>query len=201
MPRRTVIALAVAIAGGPAAAQSLEETALTLERSGAVSTIVRAGPGVVVADGFLEARVVDEPSCTVRITRLDRKPYTEMSSGWGDGPTTRSENLDALYKEVHYGRVIPVDMKRVPDVRGTRNGVVVEQTVDGKWRLPGSPGDQVWCQVWPKREPTCWDALEVSRILPPGAVSDSPERTARIDRAMTHLYGDLCKGAPKKVPF
>lgn len=200
MPLRTVIALAVALVAGPAAAQSLEETALTLERSGAVSTIVRTGPGVVVADGFLEARVVDEPGCTVRITRLDRKPYTEMSSDFG-GPVTRSENLDALYREIHFGRVIPGDIKRVPDVLSTRKGVVVEQTVDGKWRLPGSPGDEVWCNVWPKMAPTCSDALEVHRILPPGAVTDGAERAARIDRAMTHLYGDLCKGAPKKVPF
>ena len=198
----TVAMLAVIAWSGGAAAQSREETVLPLQRSGAQSTVRREGPNVVVVDGLnWEVRVTDPAACTVRITDRSRPAESRISSEWGTGPSTPSPNLDALYKELYLGRVIPGDIKKVPQVVSTRNGVVVEQIVDANWRLAGSPGDEVWCQFWPDGRKTCSDNLTAERISIVRGLPDQDERTARVDRALGHLYAELCKGAPKRVPF
>lgn len=195
------LALLTVACGRPAAAQSLEETVLPLLRSGAESTFKWKGAGIVVDGANWEVKVVDPVNCTVRVTYLDWKPYTEIRSGWGeDGPVIRSENLNAQYRELYLNRVIPSEIKKVPKVLGTNRGVVVDQIVDGQWNLPGNHGDEVWCQFWPKGNKTCWDKIDVDRVAVRG-LSDERERMMRVDRALTHLYGDLCKGSNKKVPF
>lgn len=197
------IAMVVAIAwGSGATAQSLEETILPLQRSGAQSTVRREGPNVIRVEGLnWEVRVTDLAACTVRITDRSRPAESQIRSDWGTGPVTPSPNLDALYKELYLGRVIPSDTKKVPQVVSTRNGVVVEQIVDANWRLAGSPGDEVWCQFWPDGRKTCSDYLLAERISIVRSLPDQDERTARVDRALVHLYADLCKGAVKRVPF
>ena len=187
--RISALLIVAAITASPATAQSLEETVLTLEREGAVSSIRQEGPGVIVADDFIEVRVLDPAACAVRITQRDHTPDKSMAE------------FMATHKEVYLGRVIPGDIKKAPQVLGTRNGVVVEKMDDAQWRLPGSPGDEVRCQFWPKMHKTCWDHIEYSRLSMARNLPDWNERTTRIDRALVHLYADLCKGAQKRVPF
>ncbi|MCJ2074478.1 hypothetical protein MKK68_02225 [Methylobacterium sp. E-016] len=195
------VVAAIAWSGG-ATAQSLEETVLPLQRSGAQSMVRREGPDVVVVDGLnWEVRVTDPAACTVRITDRSRPAESRIRSDWGTGPVKPSPNLEALYKEIYLGRVIPGDINKVPQVISTRNGVVVEQIVDANWRLAGSPGDEVWCQFWPDGSKSCSDSLTVERISIARGLPDQDERTTRVDRALVHLYGDLCKGAAKRVPF
>lgn len=201
--RHLIFALSIALTvAAPAKSQSLEETVLTLQRSGAQSTVRREAPNIVVVDDLnWEIRVVDPAACTVRITDRNRPAESQIRTGWGAGPVKPSPNLDSVYKELYLGRVIPADIKKVPQILGTRGGVVVEQITDANWRLPGSPGDEVWCQFWPDGSKTCWDHIETTRILMGRSAPDQSERTTRVDRALVHLYADLCKGSAKRVPF
>ncbi len=159
-------------------------------------------PGVVVASDInLEVRVIDPAACSVRITQRDREPLTVSGSWDKSEPAVDMSEFTATHKEVYLGRVIPGDIKKVPEILGTRNGVVVEKIDDARWRLSGSPGDEVWCQFWPKQPKTCWDHVEYSRLSVVRDLPDWTERAARVDRALVHLFADLCKGAAKRVPF
>ena len=200
--RYSGLLLLALMTASPASAQSLEETVLTLERGGAQSKITSEGPGVVVASDInLEVRVIDPAACSVRITQRSREPL-KISGSWDKSePTVDMSEFMATHKEVYLGRIIPSDLKKVPEILGTRNGVVVEKIDDARWRLSGSPGDEVWCQFWPKNPKTCWDHVEYSRLSVVRDLPDWNERAARVDRALVHLYADLCKGAAKRVPF
>lgn len=197
------LAWAIALIGCPAAsAQSLEESVLTLERSGAASKIRREGPGLIVAEDInLEVRVVDAVACTVRLTDRSRPEFTTITGEWDSAPAKPSPNLGATHREIYFGRVIPADIKKIPQVLGTRNGVVVEKLDDAQWRLPGSPGDEIWCSFSPDKTKTCWDEKEYSRISIVRGLPDQRERTGRVDRALVSIYADFCKGAQKRVPF
>lgn len=185
-----------------ASAQSLEESVLTLERSGAASKVRREGPGLIVAEDInLEVRVVDAVACTVRITDRSRPELKTITGEWDSTPAKPSPNLDATHHEIYFGRVIAADIKKVPEVLGTRSGVVVEKLDDARWRLSGSPGDEVWCQFWPDKRKTCWDERKYSRISIVRGLPDQEERTGRVDRALVSIYADFCKGAQKRVPF
>ncbi|MET7242939.1 hypothetical protein ABZT49_06180 [Methylobacterium sp. EM32] len=200
--RSLLIVIAFVAGTGTAEAQSLEEAVLTLHRSGAQSKVRQDAPGVVVADDInLEVRVVDPAACTVRVTNRSRPTMRTISGEWDDKPAAPSPNLDALYMEYHLGWVIPDGVKKVSEVLGTRNGVVVDQIPDARWRLPGSPGDEVKCQVWPGGRRTCSDSVEFSRISIVRGLPDQEERTNRVDRALVRIYADLCKGAARRVPF
>jgi hypothetical protein len=194
--------LAALVAAEPVHAQSLEESVLSLERAGHQSRVRQDGPGIVVADDMnLEVRVVDPAACVVRITNRNRPATRAIPGGWDDKPAEPAPNLDALYQEYHFGRVVTDAIKKVPEVLGTRNGVVVDQLVDAKWRLPGSPGDEVRCQIWPGGRRSCMDYIEFSRLSIVRDLPDQEGRTARVDRALVHVYADLCKGAARRVPF
>ncbi|WP_156647825.1 hypothetical protein [Methylobacterium sp. Leaf87] len=155
----------------------------------------------MASDINVEARVVDAAECSVRITDRNRPASKTIRGEWDDKPATPSPNTDGLYRELYLGRVVAQDIKKVPQVLGTRNGVVVEQIVDGKWRLAGSPGDDLWCIFWPDGRKSCSDNIEFERMSVVRNLPDQEERTKRVDRALVHLYGDLCKGAQKRVPF
>lgn len=200
--RSLSIVLALVLGAGTAEAQSLEDAVLTLHRSGAQSKVRQEAPGVVVAEDInLEVRVVDPTACTVRITDRSRPAMSTISGYWDDKLAAPSPNLNALFVEYHLNRVIPNDVKKVAEVLGARNGVVVDQIPDARWRLPGSPGDEVRCQVWPGERRTCSDSIEFSRISIVRGLPDQEARTARVDRALVRIYADLCKGAVKRVPF
>ena len=199
--RISVVLLLVLSTSGSATAQSLEETVLTLERAGAVSSIRQETPGVIVADNLIEVRVVDPATCTVRITQRHSEPTTVGGSWDKNAPAIDVGEFMATHKEVYLGRVIPADIKKVPQVLGTKNGIVVEKLDDANWRLPGSPGDKVWCNFWRNGTKYCKDNLEYSRLSLVRDLPDWNERAARVDRALVHLYADLCKGAQKRVPF
>ncbi|MHC1999586.1 hypothetical protein ACYQR9_04000 [Methylobacterium sp. CM6241] len=203
MQRISIVVLAISLMGHNAAsAQSLEETALTLHRSGAASTVKREAPGVVVvADLNWEVRVTNEASCTVRITDRNRPAFKSISGEWDNKPATPSPNTDGLYQELYLGRVVAENIKKVPQVLGTRNGIVVDQMTDAKWRLPGSPGDEIWCIFWPDGRKSCSDNVEFERLSIVRGLPDQDERTARVDRALVHLYANLCKGSQKQIPF
>ena len=199
--RYSVLWLLAIISSFPASAQSLEETALTLQFGGRTAAIRQEGAGVIVVEASnMEIRVIDAEKCVVRLTDRNRPAFTDMHMDWS-GPPIRMENTNALYEESYFGRVVPQDVKKAPDIRGTRNGVVVEQIVDGKWRLPGSPGDEVRCYFWPNKTKSCQDHIDIERISPAENSLSKADDTARVDRALVHLYADLCKGAQKRVPF
>ena len=205
MPLLKVVAVtfgAVALLSSGARAQTLEETLLVLVRAGAESAVTREEPGVIgVRDGVdWEVRVVDSVACTVRITDRAWRPTTEMQMSWSSSPT-QMDNPAPKGQEFYLGRVVAADVKKVPLIRGTRNGVVVDQLQDALWRLPGSPGDNVMCWLGAKGDKSCSDSVDFSRLMGIDGLPDQAERTTRVDRAMTHLFGDLCKGALRRVPF
>ncbi|WP_452181344.1 hypothetical protein [Heyndrickxia sporothermodurans] len=200
--RTSELLLLALITASPASAQSLEETVLTLQFGGRTSAIRQEGPGVIVAQANnMEVRVFDADKCIVRLTDRDRPAFSEIQMNWS-GPPTRSENMNALYKEMYLGRVIPSDIKKVAGYQSmSADGLETRPLPDATWRLPGSPGDEVWCNIFPGKTKYCQDHIDIERISPIRNLPGQADATARTDRALVHLYADLCKGAPKRVPF
>ena len=198
--RLLAIVLALVVGAGTAEAQSLEEAVLALQFGGRTAGVRQESPGVAVSSNGIEARVVDAANCVVRVTDRNRPAYVETRRGW-DGPSVREENTSAKYDEWYLGRVIPSDVRKVEGYKSmSRDGVDTRPLADANWRLAGSPGDEVWCNFWPDATKHCVDHRDVERIAPWNSPTQD-EDTQRVDRALTHIYADLCKGAPKRVPF
>jgi hypothetical protein len=181
-------------------AQPLEESFLTLLHAGAHSVIKKREHGTVVIDDQAkwEVRVLDEASCAVRVTDLEWTPTTEVRSDFR-GSTITVENALA-HRDYFLDRVIASNIRKISEVLEAVKGRLTRERPDAIWLLAGNYGDELWCSYRPGGKKTCWDKIEFRR----GTGIDAPdesERIQRVDRAMVRVFGDLCKGAPRKTPF
>lgn len=114
-----------------------------------------------------------------------------------------SPSGDGLTRTFFLNRVIISEIKK--DSASTRTtDIPIFKKPDYRWVLPGNHGDELVC-VTSKRfsdgsRPTCRTGeIEFERW----SLSNSadPDQPARVDRALVHLYANLCKGTHRKTPF
>ena len=165
-----------------ARAQSLEETLATLQGVNP-STLHRVDPSTVEnGAGGIRFRTVDAAKCIASSTM----PPSQGSNVLGD--VLGNIKIGKIVRTYYFNEAI-----------ASKTHKDYGENPDDAWIIQGNYGSNVHCDSEDDKNETCSDSAEFLRG--PSTLPDYEKQASIIDRAIVHLFADLCKGASQRTPF